>query len=236
MVLRGNGQLSPGDCKQIRRTTNSLNHLLLRRCGCSVGGGSHSYSVYVMISSYQAQSTRRKRSLPHHLGPFELTKLSAQISVLLANNKGSMTEPTERPNMNNPPQYGTLKTAMNLVKQKGFLGLYSGFNVHLRKCYTASASRGEFCINTVPCSAGHYWHCNLLYELRELQAASGQRAWQLSNLTRRCCSRWWGLRIGQLDYCRLCAFSRTTFGTLNQSMSRRYIRLTKPRASTSAIV
>jgi hypothetical protein len=28
---------------------------------------------------------------------------------------------------------GTFKTAKNIVKHRGFMGLYSGFNLHLRK-------------------------------------------------------------------------------------------------------
>ncbi|KAF2235131.1 mitochondrial carrier [Viridothelium virens] len=69
--------------------------------------------------------------------PFELTKLSAQFSVLMANNKGSMSEPTARPN--HLPQHGTLKTAMNLVKQRGPKGLYHGFQLHLLRDTTGTA-------------------------------------------------------------------------------------------------
>ena len=69
-----------------------------------------------------------------YLGPFELTKLSAQLSVLMATNKGSMAEPVEPPR-NHVPQNGTLRTAINLVRLKGMMGLYSGFNLHLCKLY-----------------------------------------------------------------------------------------------------
>ncbi|KAI9664589.1 MAG: hypothetical protein M1821_006035 [Bathelium mastoideum] len=70
--------------------------------------------------------------------PFELTKLSAQLSVLMANNKGSMADPVDPPRKN-VPQVGTLKTAMNLVKQKGIMGLYSGFRLHLLRDTTGTA-------------------------------------------------------------------------------------------------
>ncbi|KAL9070325.1 MAG: hypothetical protein Q9157_005854 [Trypethelium eluteriae] len=55
----------------------------------------------------------------------------------MANNKGSMSEPTARPN--HLPQHGTLKTAMNLVKQRGPKGLYHGFQLHLLRDTTGTA-------------------------------------------------------------------------------------------------
>jgi solute carrier family 25 (mitochondrial carnitine/acylcarnitine transporter), member 20/29 len=66
--------------------------------------------------------------------PFELTKLSAQISVLMKDNHGSMDDPLKK----EPPRIsytgmGTLKTGMTLVKHRGIMGLYSGFQLHLRK-------------------------------------------------------------------------------------------------------
>lgn len=61
--------------------------------------------------------------------PFELTKLSAQISVLMAekSKKSSIDEPLRRSYQN----LGTFRTAQNLVKHRGFKGLYSGFHLHL---------------------------------------------------------------------------------------------------------
>lgn len=67
-------------------------------------------------------------------GPFELTKLSAQISVLMAkSNSSSVDDPVRR----SYQKKGTFKTAKNIVLHRGFKGLYSGFNHHLRKPITS---------------------------------------------------------------------------------------------------
>ncbi|TAQ88086.1 hypothetical protein B7494_g3612 [Chlorociboria aeruginascens] len=67
--------------------------------------------------------------------PFELTKLSAQVSVLMADRKNSsVTEPELASRNATAASYqnkGTFKTAKNIVKHRGFAGLYSGFNLHL---------------------------------------------------------------------------------------------------------
>jgi solute carrier family 25 carnitine/acylcarnitine transporter 20/29 len=64
-------------------------------------------------------------------GPFELTKLSAQISVLMADrNDGGGKNDAIRKSYQN---LGTFKTAQNLIKHRGWRGLYSGFHLHLRK-------------------------------------------------------------------------------------------------------
>ncbi|PVI07980.1 mitochondrial carrier [Periconia macrospinosa] len=61
--------------------------------------------------------------------PFELIKLSAQISVLMADRKdGGGTNDAVRKSYQN---LGTLKTAQNLVRHRGWTGLYSGFHLHL---------------------------------------------------------------------------------------------------------
>ena len=61
-------------------------------------------------------------------GPFELTKLSAQISVLMAaSNTSSMDDPVKR----SYQQKGAFKTAQNIVLHRGIAGLYSGFHLHL---------------------------------------------------------------------------------------------------------
>ena len=68
-------------------------------------------------------------------GPFELTKLSAQVSVLMADrNSSSISEPTHgRAVAATYQNKGTFKTAKNIVKHRGFAGLYSGFKLHLRR-------------------------------------------------------------------------------------------------------
>lgn len=64
-------------------------------------------------------------------GPFELTKLSAQISVLMAErNDGCKQNDAIRKSYQN---LGTWKTAQNLVRHRGWTGLYSGFHLHLCK-------------------------------------------------------------------------------------------------------
>ena len=69
-------------------------------------------------------------------GPFELTKLSAQISVLMANKSStSVDDPVGR----SYQQKGTFATARNIVLHRGLGGLYSGFSLHLRKLPPASS-------------------------------------------------------------------------------------------------
>ncbi|KAF2117757.1 mitochondrial carrier domain-containing protein [Lophiotrema nucula] len=61
--------------------------------------------------------------------PFELTKLSAQISVLMADRKdgGGQNDAIRKSYQN----LGTFRTAQQLVKHRGWMGLYSGFHLHL---------------------------------------------------------------------------------------------------------
>jgi hypothetical protein len=68
--------------------------------------------------------------------PFELTKLSAQVSVLMAERTGvtttSMSDPLNSKAVAASYQNkGTFKTAKNIVKHRGIAGLYSGFSLHL---------------------------------------------------------------------------------------------------------
>ena len=63
--------------------------------------------------------------------PFELTKLSAQISTLMANsNHSSLDDPAIKQSY---LKKGTFKTAKNIVKNRGLLGLYSGYRLHLMR-------------------------------------------------------------------------------------------------------
>ena len=63
-------------------------------------------------------------------GPFELTKLSAQISVLMADRSdgGGKSDALRKSYQN----LGTFRTAQNLIRHRGWMGLYSGFHLHLR--------------------------------------------------------------------------------------------------------
>ncbi|KAI9693421.1 MAG: hypothetical protein M1820_009297 [Bogoriella megaspora] len=55
--------------------------------------------------------------------PFELTKLSSQLSVLMANNKAA--------SQINFGKLSTYKTSKKLIQQRGFIGLYYGFQLHI---------------------------------------------------------------------------------------------------------
>lgn len=68
-------------------------------------------------------------------GPFELTKLSAQVSVLMADRSpSSLSDPTSNRTIAQSYQdKGTWKTARNIIKYRGISGLYSGFGLHLCK-------------------------------------------------------------------------------------------------------
>lgn len=62
--------------------------------------------------------------------PFELTKLNAQIAVLMQKGINRSTEAQqEKPRK----ILGTLGTARTIVGHRGVLGLYSGFHLHLRE-------------------------------------------------------------------------------------------------------
>jgi hypothetical protein len=62
-------------------------------------------------------------------GPFELTKLSAQVSVLMAD-KTKCPKPESYAVAASYQNKGTLKTLANIVKHRGFFGLYTGFRFH----------------------------------------------------------------------------------------------------------
>ncbi|KAI1817119.1 mitochondrial carrier domain-containing protein [Poronia punctata] len=61
--------------------------------------------------------------------PFELTKLSAQVSVLMAKQKNA--DPKKQAIALSYHNKGTIKTLANIVKHRGFAGMYTGLNLHL---------------------------------------------------------------------------------------------------------
>ncbi|CAJ2511813.1 Uu.00g074380.m01.CDS01 [Anthostomella pinea] len=61
--------------------------------------------------------------------PFELTKLSAQVSVLMANQKNA--DPKKQAIAMSYHNKGTFKTLANIVKHRGYSGMYTGLNLHL---------------------------------------------------------------------------------------------------------
>ena len=69
-----------------------------------------------------------------HLAPFEITKIAAQTSEMMAKgNKSSMSDALKDPIRSSYQQKGTIKTAINILKLRGFLGLYAGFRIHIGK-------------------------------------------------------------------------------------------------------
>ncbi|EFW98907.1 mitochondrial carrier protein [Grosmannia clavigera kw1407] len=62
--------------------------------------------------------------------PFELTKLSAQISVLMSE-KAQCPDPKSYAVASSYQNKGTLKTMANIVRHRGLSGLYTGFRLHL---------------------------------------------------------------------------------------------------------
>ncbi|KAK8039772.1 hypothetical protein PG993_008183 [Apiospora rasikravindrae] len=63
--------------------------------------------------------------------PFELTKLSAQVSVLMANQKN--VDPQRQAIAMSYHNKGTIQTLRNIVKHRGFKGMYTGLNLHLMR-------------------------------------------------------------------------------------------------------
>lgn len=71
--------------------------------------------------------------------PFELTKLNAQIAVLLAENAAgaknsngtAASAALKAKELADARKVGTIGTARMLIAKHGFLGLYSGFHLHL---------------------------------------------------------------------------------------------------------
>jgi hypothetical protein len=90
-------------------------------------------------------------------GPFELTKLSAQVSVLMAerNVKTSVTDPLSRPEIAKSYQNkGTFQTAREIIRNRGLAGLYSGFSLHLcmhvRSSWRTTLTWLQYEIRSVP--------------------------------------------------------------------------------------
>lgn len=128
-------------------------------------------------------------------GPFELTKLSAQISVLMAdrNDGGGKNEAIRKSYQN----LGTWRTAQNLIKHRGWRGLYSGFHLHLCRftdlfgLCTANMSSTRF-------HRDRHLFCNL----REHETGSSKHARYFAYTSSGCgCSRW-ALWTGQLGMCK----------------------------------
>lgn len=76
------------------------------------------------------------RNLIQIPAPFEITKIAAQTSEMMAKgNKSSMSDALKDPIKSSYQQKGTIKTAINIFKLRGFLGLYAGFRIHIGKVH-----------------------------------------------------------------------------------------------------
>ncbi|MCJ1361701.1 hypothetical protein MMC16_000801 [Acarospora aff. strigata] len=89
---------------------------------------SGSYPTIATLACFGAAGATAGAIITAIACPFELTKLSAQISVLMARtNTSSVDDPVRR----SYQQKGTFKTAKTIIKHRGVRGLYSGFHLHL---------------------------------------------------------------------------------------------------------
>ncbi|KAI9794832.1 MAG: hypothetical protein M1816_002960 [Peltula sp. TS41687] len=87
-----------------------------------------SYPTLSTIACFGAAGATAGAAITSIACPFELTKLSAQISVLMARSSASSVDDAIRRSYQ---QKGTFRTAANIIRYRGFLGLYSGFHLHL---------------------------------------------------------------------------------------------------------
>jgi hypothetical protein len=80
--------------------------------------------------------------------PFELTKLSAQVSVLLSDQKKLAEANCRVTNGHNVAasyqNKGTIKTMRNIIRHRGIFGLYTGFNLHLCELPESGPEGGGF--------------------------------------------------------------------------------------------
>lgn len=65
--------------------------------------------------------------------PFELAKNASQLSKVMMNNQSSMDDPLQRRVRQSYDGKGTFKLFKTIVANRGWLGLYSGFRMHLVK-------------------------------------------------------------------------------------------------------
>ncbi|KAK1772354.1 putative mitochondrial carrier protein [Phialemonium atrogriseum] len=116
-----------------QRSKHVYNDWLKRNWGVDVLGHvstKGSYPNLWSIATFGAAGATAGSCITLIACPFELTKLSAQVSVLLADKK-NCPEPKSYAVAASYQNKGTLKTLGNLVKHRGFTGLYTGFNLHL---------------------------------------------------------------------------------------------------------
>ncbi|KAI9798706.1 MAG: hypothetical protein M1825_005033 [Sarcosagium campestre] len=88
-----------------------------------------SYPTFSTVACFGAAGATSGALVTTVSCPFEFTKLSAQISELMANSKTSPDEVIRR----SYQSMGPLRTARNIIKHRGVFGLYSGFKLHLMR-------------------------------------------------------------------------------------------------------
>ncbi|KAK0634799.1 mitochondrial carrier domain-containing protein [Bombardia bombarda] len=94
--------------------------------------GKGSFPNFWTIATFGAAGATAGSCITLIACPFELTKLSAQVSVLMADKK-NCPRPESHAIAASYQNKGTLKTMRNIVKHRGFGGLYTGFNLHLMR-------------------------------------------------------------------------------------------------------
>ena len=79
-------------------------------------------------------------------GPFEFTKLSAQIELLMLRSKrSSLDDPSH---IRAYKHKGTLEVAKDIVRARGLPGLYSGFHLHFSSSTIAMPVRPANAVNS----------------------------------------------------------------------------------------
>ncbi|KAK4190009.1 putative solute carrier [Podospora australis] len=89
-----------------------------------------SYPNFWSVATFGAAGMTAGSCITAIACPFELTKLSAQVSVLIADKK-NCPKPESHAIAASYQNKGTLKTMRNIIKHRGIGGLYTGFRLHL---------------------------------------------------------------------------------------------------------
>ncbi|KAK0674698.1 mitochondrial carrier domain-containing protein [Cercophora samala] len=89
-----------------------------------------SYPNFWSVATFGAAGMTAGSCITAIACPFELTKLSAQVSVLIADKK-NCPKPESHAIAASYQNKGTLKTMGNIIKHRGIGGLYTGFRLHL---------------------------------------------------------------------------------------------------------
>ena len=81
-------------------------------------------------------------------------------------NKSSMSDALKDPIRSSYQQKGTIKTAMNILKLRGFFGLYAGFRIHIGKLVKAQHLTLRRLTDLV-FSERYNWLSDLLLDIRK---------------------------------------------------------------------